>query len=346
MIVERRPALVPECRWPHDTVPNPSWRMFGSMTKRDNILLSIRNLTVQYGRFVAVDDLSLELRGGDLLGMIGPNGAGKTTTLRAAAGLQPLTRGTVEILGHDVFEHATVTGFHLGFTPDTPAVYETLKVEQFLRFIGRAYFMEERLVSERIDHWLEQLWLSDRRNSKISELSRGMRQRLAVARTLIPDPHVILLDEPAAGLDPAGRAYFRRMLSDLRDQGKAIIVSSHILADLADYCTHIMIMERGRVRRLGTVAEVAGAGSVDRCNYRILLARSVGDAATRIAHIPDLTRVTIDGSAIELEYFSDREKAAALLNELIRTGLPVAEFHSLAPDLEQAYLSSGIGQVD
>ena len=320
--------------------------MFGSMTKRDDILLSIRNLTVQYGRFVAVDDLSLELRGGDLLGMIGPNGAGKTTTLRAAAGLQPLTRGTVEILGHDVFEHATVTGFHLGFTPDTPAVYETLKVEQFLRFIGRAYFMEERLVSERIDHWLEQLWLSDRRNSKISELSRGMRQRLAVARTLIPDPHVILLDEPAAGLDPAGRAYFRRMLSDLRDQGKAIIVSSHILADLADYCTHIMIMERGRVRSFGTVAEFAGSGDETRCLYRVLLARSVSDAATRLDGIADITRLIIDGSRIELEYHRDPEQAAALLRRLIEAGLPIAEFHAHRPDLEQAYLRTGIGQVD
>ena len=320
--------------------------MIQNMAVENELLLSIQNLTVQYGRFVAVDDLTLELRGGNLLGMIGPNGAGKTTTLRAAAGLLPVTRGTVEILGQDVFEHAATTGFHLGFTPDTPAVYETLTVECFLRFIGRAYSMEHSLIEERIDHWLDQLWLSDKRSAKISALSSGMRQRLAVARTLLPDPLVILLDEPASGLDPAGRAYFRRMLSDLRDQGKAIIVSSHILADLADYCTHILIMKRGRVQSLGTVAEVAGAGSDGRCNYRILLVRPVGDCAARIKPIADLSRVSIDGAAIELEYFNDREKAAALLTQLLEAGLPVAEFHSLAPDLEQAYLSSGIGQVD
>ena len=309
-------------------------------------LLVVKNLTVQYGRLVAVDDIGFELRGGDLLGMIGPNGAGKTTTLRATAGLQAPTRGSIEILGHDVFEHATITGFHLGFTPDTPAVYEGLTVERFLQFIGRAYGLDARLIEERIGHWLEQLWLTEKRTAKIGTLSRGMKQRLAVARTLLPDPHVILLDEPAAGLDPAGRAYFRRMLSDLRDQGKAIIVSSHILADLADYCTHIMIMERGRVRSFGTVAAFAGSGDETRCLYRIVLAQSVSDAAARIDGIADITRLVIDGSRIELEYHRDPEQVAGLLRRLIEAGLPVAEFHAHRPDLEQAYLRTGIGQVD
>lgn len=314
----------------------------------NDALLNIQNLTVQYGRFVAVDDVSLALRGGDLLGMIGPNGAGKTTALRASAGLQPLTRGRIEVLGHDVFEHATITGHHLGFTPDTPALYDTLTVDAFLQFIGRCYNLEPRQIEDRIELWLEKLWLSEKRTAKVSALSRGMRQRLAVARTLLPDPHVILLDEPAAGLDPAGRAYFRRLLSELRDQGKAIIVSSHILADLADYCTHILIMERGRVRRFGTVAEIGG-GSVDRCGYRIVLSRAVSDAASRIdtvAGIAEARRLEIDGTRIDLEYLSDREKAAELLRGLIQAGLPVAEFHAMRPDLEQAYLSTGIAQVD
>ncbi len=314
----------------------------------NDVLLDIRNLTVQYGRFVAVDDMSLSLRGGDLLGMIGPNGAGKTTALRAAAGLQPLTRGRIEVLGHDVFEHATITGHHLGFTPDTPALYDTLTVEKFLQFIGRCYNLAPRQIEDRIELWLEKLWLSEKRTAKVSALSRGMRQRLAVARTLLPDPHVILLDEPAAGLDPAGRAYFRRLLSELRDQGKAIIVSSHILADLADYCTHILIMERGRVRRFGTVAEIGG-GSVDRCGYRMVLSRAVSDAASRIEAVPgiaDVRRLEIDGTRIDLEYLSDRDKAAELLRGLIQAGLPVAEFHAMRPDLEQAYLSTGIAQVD
>lgn len=309
-------------------------------------LLSIRNLTVQYGRFLAVDALSFELSAGSLLGMIGPNGAGKTTTLRAAAGLLAPSGGAVRVMGYDVFRHATAVGNHLGFAPDSPAVYDSLTVQEFLQFIGDAYGMPRRLVAERIDMWLEQLWLAEKRRAKISSLSRGMRQRLTVARTLLPDPHVILLDEPAAGLDPAGRMYFRKLLAGLRDQGKAIIVSSHILADLAEYCTHILIMERGRARRFGTVAQVTDDAGHDRCLYRVQLSEAIGDVAARIAQLSGLTRVALSGDRLDFEYLSDRPAAARLLRGLLDAGLPVAAFHPLTPNLEEAYLRTGIGQVD
>ena len=224
-------------------------------------LLKVDSLRVLFGRVLAVDDVSFELRGGDLLGLIGPNGAGKTTTLRCAAGLQPAaTTGTCRSWGHDVYREPTFVGRHLAFTPDTPAAYDTLTVEHFLRFIGHAYGLEDRLVGERIGYWLEELWLSEKRQAKIGELSRGMRQRLGVARALLPDPHVVLMDEPASGLDPAGRVEFRRLLASLRDHGKAIIVSSHILADLAEYCTHVAIMGHGRFLKYGTVTEVSSDG--------------------------------------------------------------------------------------
>jgi len=293
-----------------------------------------------------VNDVSFDLHAGHLLGLIGPNGAGKTTTLRAASGLQPVSTGTVRVLDHDVFAHRTVVGHHLGLTPDTPAVYETISVIDYLAFIGRCYGLTPSDIRERSDHWLEVLWLQEKRTAQVSTLSPGMRQRLAVARTLIPDPVVVLMDEPAAGLDPAGRVQFRQLLANLRDQGKAIIVSSHILADLAEYCTHIAIMERGRFLSYGTVAEVTGAAGHERCNYRVVLARRVGDAATRIAGLSDLKRLQIDGDVLTFEYDRDRQAAAELLTRLIRAGLPVAEFRALGPDLEQAYLRSGIEQVD
>ncbi|MBI5863079.1 MAG: ABC transporter ATP-binding protein, partial [Planctomycetes bacterium] len=226
-------------------------------------LLSIQNLRVQYGRLLAVDDVTFELKAGQLLGMSGPNGAGKTTTLRAAAGLQPVTTGYVRIHGRDVFREPRFVGAHIGFTADNPAVYDNITVEQHLWFIARCYGLSRNLAGQRIDHWLESLWIADKKKSKISTLSRGMKQRLGVARTLIPDPTVILLDEPAAGLDPAGRAQFRQLLADLRDQGKTLVVSSHILADLAEYCTHIGIMGHGKLLQFGTVATVAGAQAVD-----------------------------------------------------------------------------------
>lgn len=309
-------------------------------------LLSLEDVSVHYGQFQAVGNLTLELRGGELLGLVGPNGAGKTTTLRAAAGLQPITGGRVHVLGTDVFRHPARVGARLGFAPDTPAVYDGLTVLQFLDFIGQCYGLDADARAERIDHWLERLWLKDKRTARIKSLSRGMRQRLAVARTLLPDPLVILLDEPAAGLDPAGRVQFRRLLASLRDQGRAIIVSSHILADLADYCTHIAIMERGKLLRYGTVAQVAGSGGHERCLYRVVLTQAVGDAAARLSPLPGLTQVHVDGDQITLEHDRGRAPAAALLRALLAAGLPVAEFTPLEPDLEQAYLRSGIEQVD
>ncbi len=311
-----------------------------------NALLEIEHLHVQFGRFLAVSDVSFSLGGGELLGMIGPNGAGKTTTLRACAGLQNFARGQIRVMGADVGTQATRVGRHLGFAPDTPASYDALTVEQFLRFIADAYSLNANVANERIDHWLEALWLTEKRGAKIAALSRGMRQRLQVARTLLPDPHVVLLDEPAAGLDPAGRIQFRQLLASLRDQGKAIIVSSHILADLAEYCTHIAIMERGALLKFGTVAHVTGAASHERCNYRVVLAQRVGDLAARLEEIDGIARIQADGDVLVLEYGSAREEAAKLLTKLLAAGLPVAEFRPLEPDLEQAYLRAGIGQVD
>lgn len=311
-------------------------------------LLRIENLRVLFGRFVAVDDVSFDLHAGDLLGMIGPNGAGKTTTLRAAAGLQPISTGRVKLLGHDVFGDPTRVGRHIGFTPDTPQVYEALTVEQFLTFIGRCYDLPATLVRERIDYWLQELWLTEKKQAKVQALSRGMRQRLAVARTLLPDPHVVLLDEPAAGLDPAGRVQFRRLLANLRDQGRAIIVSSHILADLAEYCTHIAIMGHGKLLKFGTVAQVAAGQdeAAERCRYRVLLAERVGDLALRLGDLTEAKVIAHDADVLTLEGMRGRPQAAQILKQLLTLGLHVAEFHEVQVDLEEAYLRVGIRQVD
>ncbi len=309
-------------------------------------LLQLEDVRVLYGEFLAVDGVSFALAGGQLLGLIGPNGAGKTTILRASAGLLPVATGCVRVLGRDAARDPTHVGRHLGFAPDTPAVYEMLTVEQHLDFIGRCYDLTGGERAERIDFWLEQLWIADKRASKISTLSRGMRQRLAVARTLLSDPHVVLLDEPAAGLDPAGRIQFRQLLASLRDMGKAIIVSSHILADLAEYCTHIAFMERGRLRRFGTVAQIAGDADNSRTNYHVTLASAPGDLARRLEPLADVSIVSLNGEQLTLEYGATRDEAAELLQRLIQLGLVIAAFYPARPDLEQAYLRSGIAQVD
>jgi ABC-2 type transport system ATP-binding protein len=311
-----------------------------------SIVLDAVNLRIEYGSFVAVPDFTLQLAAGHLLGLIGPNGAGKTTSLKAMAGLLPLAAGRVQVLGETI-EPANVLGrSRIGFAPDTPPVYEDLSVEDFLRFIGRAYRLKLDLIEERIDYWLEQLWLVDRRSAKIKSLSRGMRQRLTVARTLLPDPALVLLDEPAAGLDPAGRVSFRKMLGSLRDSGKALIVSSHILADLHEYCTHIGIMEGGRMVQFGTVAQVVGNKEDNRCLYRVTLARPFPETQRVLSGLSGLTQVDVNGRSISFEFEHDDQAAADLLQQFLKAGLPVSSFAPIAHDLDQAYLRTGIKQVD
>jgi ABC-2 type transport system ATP-binding protein len=223
-------------------------------------LVDVQSLRVHFGAFAAVDGVSLTLRAGDLLGLIGPNGAGKTTLLRAMAGLQPTAAGQVRVLGEILQPGAPVMA-RVGFMPDTPALYEEMDVRTFLRFVAKGYGLSASDIDATISYWLERVWLVEKATQKIKSLSRGMRQRLGLARTLLPNPSVVLLDEPAAGLDPAGRVQFRKLLCELREQAKALVVSSHILADMADYCTHIAIMERGSLKRCGTVAEITAAAN-------------------------------------------------------------------------------------
>lgn len=310
------------------------------------VLVSTNRARVQFGSLVAVRDLSFDLHAGDLLGLIGPNGAGKTTLLRAIAGLQPLTSGQVHILGEPVLPGVRTVKRHIGFTADTPSVYEELTVREFLRFIAIGYGLEDPEIDSRIDFWLEQVWLTEKAGEKVKALSRGMKQRIGIARTLLPNPNVILLDEPAAGLDPAGRVQFRRLLCSLRDQGKALIVSSHILADLNEYCTHIAIMARGEIVQFGTVAQVAESGNGERCRYTIILARPVAGLAEVIAQIAGVSHVEVDRDRLTLEYSSGRQDAAALLADLVVRQVPVAAFSPNAPGLEEAYLRTGIRQVD
>lgn len=309
------------------------------------VMLEANALRVEFGPLVAVHDVTFSLRSGDLLGLVGPNGAGKTTLLRALCGLQGVTLGRVRLMGRDLLEDRELFRAQIGFAPDVPAVYEELSVDDFLNFITRSYRQSASRRAELIDFWLERLWLTEKRTAKIATLSRGMRQRLTIARTLVADPSVILLDEPAGGLDPAGRIQFRRLLASLRDQGKALIVSSHILADLHEYCTHIAIMEHGRFLQFGSVASVTGRDD-GRCGYRMHLTKPVLDGQDTLAHIDGVSHVEVADREISFEYFRDDERAADLLRQLVHAGLPILSFAPIRPDLEDAYLRAGVRQVD
>lgn len=188
--------------------------------------------------------------------------------------------------------------------------------------------------------------LTEKADQKIKSLSRGMRQRIGIARTMLPNPAVVLLDEPAAGLDPAGRVQFRQLLISLREQGKALIVSSHILADMADYCTHIAIMAHGRILRFGTVGEVAGSAANGRCRYTLTLLRAEPGLEAQLAAIDGVDQVRVENSRVTLDCGSEPADAYRLLRELVKRDVPVVSFAPDAPGLEEAYLRTGVGQVD
>lgn len=309
------------------------------------MLLRAENIRVEFGPLVAVRDVSFELAGGQLLGLVGPNGAGKTTLLRVLAGLHAPTAGRARVMDKPVLGEHEIVRHHIGFAPDSPPAYEELTIATFLRFIGRAYQLEADDTEERIDFWLEQLWLSDRRDTKIGQLSRGMRQRVTLARTFLPRPHVILLDEPLTGLDPAGRIQLRRVLSALRDQGCAMVVSSHILTDLEEVSTHVAIIEHGAFKRLCT-AEDLHRHDGQRRLYRLVALGADSDLAARLAAIDGLSGLSRQGRAWEFEYAADEAAACDLLRRLVAAELPILSFTPAKSGLEEAYMRSGVQQVD
>jgi ABC-2 type transport system ATP-binding protein len=309
------------------------------------VLMKADNIRVEFGALVAVRDISFELQGGELLGLIGPNGAGKTTLLRVLAGLHAPTSGVAEIMGRSVVGESEVVRHHIGFAPDAPPAYEDITVDQFLRFVAGSYGLEDSEAEERMEFWLEHLWLTDKRDTLIKHLSRGMRQRVTLARTFLPKPHAILLDEPLAGLDPAGRMELRRVLGMLRDQGCAMIVSSHILADLEEVATHIAIIEHGSVLRWATT-DALHQGTEGKKTFRVETLDGDARVASVLDGIDGLSDVRRDGNIYIFDYQADGADQAALLRKLVLAEVSVVSFTQQRTSLEDIYLRSGVKQVD
>lgn len=310
-----------------------------------SIILSADHVRVEFESLVAVSDISLELAGGQLLGLVGPNGAGKTTLLRVLAGLQAPTSGRAFVMGKPVLGEHEVVRHHVGFAPDSPPAYEDLTLEQFLHFICLAYHVEPSDAAERMDFWLEQLWLTEKRTTKVRHLSRGMRQRVTLARTFIPRPHVILLDEPLSGLDPAGRIQLRKVLSMLRQQGCAMVVSSHILSDLEEVATHIAIIEHGRILSQSTTGELHRTGAPRR-TYRLTTVQEGCSYEETLRGIEGVTDLAGGDGAYTFEFASEEARAAELLRRVVELGIPLTSFSEVRTSLEDVYLRAGVKQVD
>jgi ABC-2 type transport system ATP-binding protein len=288
-------------------------------------LLKIERLRVDFEEGVAVENLSLEVEPGELCGLIGPRGAGKTTVLRAVAGLQERTSGSVTVGGRALEREPDEGKRRLGFIPDSVPVHDRLTAAEFLDHFARAFGVPR--AARRIERCLEQVWLAEKRNALCGDLSRAMKQRLLLARTLLPDPPVLLLDEPASGLDPLERMDLWKLLLLLRDAGKAILISAPILAELSSFCDKAAILERGRLTAFGTIAELGRL----LCRLRMSVKwRADGSRATHILNtMPGVMDLIQTGHGATFDFAGDAATADELLRQLILQEVHVTEWRSL-----------------
>ena len=300
-----------------------------------------QGLVKRYGRTLAVAGVDLEIAPGEIFGLVGPNGAGKTTTIRMLATLLPPSAGEAEICGFSVQHQPDSVRRVIGYMPDTFGVYDDMRVWEYLDFFARCYGISASRRRQMVGDLLELVDLADKREDYVQALSRGMQQRLCLAHALVHDPQVLLLDEPASGLDPRARMELRELLRELRSLGKTVIISSHILPELEELCTAVAIIDRGRVLASGPVEQIQARfrqGSVAR-------ARILGDAEAVLAvqrflaAQPEVASVELlpDGR-LELALPGDEEASAALLSRAVQAGHRVASFAPAASDLEELFL--------
>jgi ABC-2 type transport system ATP-binding protein len=304
-------------------------------------IVEARGLLKRYDGTLAVAGVDLAIEAGEIFGLVGPNGAGKTTMLRMLATLLEPTSGDAEIAGESIRRNPQAVRRVLGYMPDAFGVYDDMKVWEYLDFFGRCYGLGPAQRKRMIGDLLELVDLAAKRDAYVLSLSRGMQQRLCLAHALVHDPQVLLLDEPASGLDPRARVELRELLRELRSLGKTIVISSHILPELEELCTSVAIVDRGRVLAAGTIAEIGQRLRVG----EVLRVRVLGGAdATESARAwfasrADVASAASDGSGeIEIGFRGDETGAAALLAAAIRAKLPVVSYSPAATDLQELFL--------
>jgi ABC-type multidrug transport system, ATPase component len=304
-------------------------------------VVRIEGLVKRYSTTVALAGVDLSVEAGEIFGLVGPNGAGKTTTLKILATLVLPTSGIAEIGGWSVTRNPDQVRRVLGFMPDVFGVYDDMKVWEYLDFFGRCYGLSAAARRRVIGDLLELVDLADKREDYVEDLSRGMQQRLCLAHALVHDPLVLLLDEPASGLDPRARVELRELLRELRTLGKTIVISSHILPELEELCSSVAIIDRGQVLAQGPVSDIERRlrfGAV--LHIRVLAEGEALEAARlRFAADPDVaSAVLLDDGSIEVGFRGDDASSARLLAHAVRDGVPVVTFARAASDLEELFL--------
>ncbi len=308
-------------------------------------MLEIQNLTKRYGKFLALDNLNLHIEKGEIFGFVGPNGAGKTTTMRIVCGLLKASSGVVMVDGINALTNPDDIKRKVGYVPDFFGVYDNLKVMEYMEFYGSMYGMDKQDVDEVTEGLLELVSLADKKEEFVDTLSRGMKQRLCVARALIHNPDLLILDEPNSGLDPRARFEMKEVLKNLGSMGKTIIISSHILPELAEMCTSIGIMEHGKLILSGKVDEIMQK-SVGVQPIRIkAFASEYEDAeegkeyiTTVLKEQPKVSKVIHTEDEILVTFAGDEKEAAFLLKELFAHNILVSNFYREKEDLESLFL--------
>jgi ABC-2 type transport system ATP-binding protein len=313
--------------------------------------IELIDLTKRYGVRTAVDQLSLEVHQGDIFGFVGPNGAGKTSTIRMIAGLLKPTSGEVMVAGHSVSRSPDPVHRQIGYMPDFFGVYPDLKVWEYLEFFSACYDIPETERPALIDGLLELVDLPHRRDDMVDRLSRGMKQRLSLARTLIHNPQVLILDEPASGLDPRARVEIRELLVELARMGKTVFFSTHILADVAEICTRVGIIEAGKLVALGGLEELH-LSILPQRRIEITVLERLEEAQEALQTAPGVTAVVAlpaqkpgERQRLIAEFSGDDQAVSRLLNLLVQREIPVLHFSEDTRDLEEVFLRATKGIV-
>jgi ABC-2 type transport system ATP-binding protein len=300
-------------------------------------MIELIGFSKMYGDFTAVDSLNLKIEAGELFGFIGPNGAGKSTTIRFLTTLLKATQGEGIVNGHSVTKDPLAVRRSIGYMPDNFGVYDGMKVWEFLDFFAVAYQIPRAKRKAVIGDVLELLDLMHKRDDFVNGLSRGMKQRLCLAKTLVHDPPVLILDEPSSGLDPRARLEVKALLKELRRMGKTILISSHILTELADCCTSIGIIERGQLLMHGPIDEVYRRIRGNRM-VEIKFVEQMDVGLSIIRNCPQTRDVQIEDHQVTVELAADDEQVAGLMQQLSQSSARMRSFHEKDPTLEDVFM--------
>jgi ABC-2 type transport system ATP-binding protein len=316
-------------------------------------LIEIRELTKHFAKRAAVNQVNLTIESGEIFGLVGPNGAGKTTTMRMLVTLLEPDHGEIWVGGHSVRKTPREVRRMIGFMPDSFGVYGDMTVYEYLDFFGACYQISPPQRLSLINDLLELVDIGHRRDDMVDTLSRGLKQRLGLARVLIHDPSILVLDEPASGLDPRARVEIRELLLEIARLGKTIVFSSHILADVAELCTRVGIMENGKVVALGTLDQLSERAIPHRL-IRVAFLNQLGmeKAQSAFAALPGVSAVRpqeglgkAEWISLEAEFVGDDELLRQLLVNLIGQGLPVVHFSEETQNLEEVFMRTTRGIV-